>query len=265
MIPYWLIFLSFDVDDPSHSHIHIFNNLTLKIQGQGHGWCELWKSQHGSNILSTHNPKSFHVNWPSHSRYDFFKSWPWKSKVKVMGEANVESYNIGPTFYLLTSLSFHVNQPSHSWDRTFSKFDLENPRSRSWLRSKLKVTMWVWHPIDSHSFRPTSIDPTIPEKQNFLNLTLKIQGEGEMKMMLHNYRSRQFHITSNGINTSTGFRDMASIKSGPSAASFDKFWAMGKAIWGNGQMTMTVHNYWPRQFHKTLNVARPSAAMVLTK
>ena len=30
-----------------------------------------------------------------------------------------------------------------------------------------------------------SIDPSIPELQFFLNLILKIQGEGEMTMMLH--------------------------------------------------------------------------------
>ena len=76
------------------------------------------------------------------------------------------------------------------------------------------------------SFPFLSIDPSIPEIQNFINLTLKIQGEGEMTMVLHNYRSRQFHITSNGINPSGGFRDMASTKSDPSAASFDKFWAI---------------------------------------
>ena len=75
------------------------------------------------------------------------------------------------------------------------------------------------------------IDPSIPEIENFLNLTLKIQGQGEMKMMLHNYRSR-FHITSNGINPSSGFRDMASTKSGSSAASFDKFLVHGQAHMG---------------------------------
>ena len=47
-----------------------------------------------------------------------------------------------------------------------------------------------------------------------------------------NYRSRQFHITSNGINPSSGSRDMTSTKSCPSAASFDKFWAIGKPTLG---------------------------------
>ena len=74
-----------------------------------------------------------------------------------------------------------------------------------------------------------SIDPSIPYIQNFLNVTLKIQDEGQM--MLHNYRSKQFQITSNDTNPSRGFRDMASTKFGPGAASYDKFWAMGKPIW----------------------------------
>ena len=70
--------------------IQLFQNLTLNIQGQGHGWGECWTSQH------------------------------------------VQC----PTFYRLTSLSIHVNRPSHSWDATFSKFDLENPRSRSCWKSQ---------------------------------------------------------------------------------------------------------------------------------
>ena len=34
-------------------------------------------------------------------------------------------------------------------------------------------------------------------------------------MTLHNYRSRQVHETLNGVNPSSGFRDMRSSKSGP--------------------------------------------------
>ena len=77
-----------------------------------------------------------------------------------------------------------------------------------------------------------SIGPSIPEIQHFQNLTLKIQGQGQMTMMLHNYRSRHFHRTQNDINSSCGFRDMGSAKSDPSAASFDKFLAQGQAHMG---------------------------------
>ena len=36
--------------------IRLFQNLTLKIQGQGHGWGPSWKSQSGCNIPSIHIP-----------------------------------------------------------------------------------------------------------------------------------------------------------------------------------------------------------------
>ena len=51
-----------------------------------------------------------------------------------------------------------------------------------------------------------------------INLTSKIKGQGQMTLMLHNYRFRQFHSTSNGINPSSCFKYMGSAKSGPSAA-----------------------------------------------
>ena len=80
-----------------------------------------------------------------------------------------------------------------------------------------------------------------------------------MTLMLHNYRSRQFHRTSNGINRSSGSKDMGSAKSGPSAAWLDKFLADGQTHNGaNGQITMTVHNYRSRQVHETLNGVNPS-------
>ena len=43
----------------------------------------------------------------------------------------------------LTTLSFQVSQTSHCWVTAISIFYLENPRSRSWVRSKFEVTMWV--------------------------------------------------------------------------------------------------------------------------
>ena len=144
---------------PIHK-IRLFQNLTLKIQGRGHGWGESWKSPHGSNILSTHIPFIPCQSAIPFLRYDFFKIWPWKSKVKVMVEVKVESHKVGITSCQLTSLSFHVNRPCHFWGTAFSKLDLENPRSRPWVRWTLKVTTWVQHSIDSHPLIPCQ--STIP-------------------------------------------------------------------------------------------------------
>ena len=120
-----------------------FQNLTLKFKGQGHKWGHSSKSQWGSNILSTHIPFVPCQSGIPFVSYDFFKMWPWKSKVKVMGEVTVQSHNVGLAPYRITSFSFHVNRPSHSWDTAFSKFDLGNQGSRSWVRSQFKVTTWV--------------------------------------------------------------------------------------------------------------------------
>ena len=157
--------------------IWLFQNLTLKIQSQNHRWGGHWKSQSGCSILLAHIPFVPCQSAIPFMRYDFFKIWPWKSKVKVIGEVDIKSHSMGPTFYRFTSLSFHcqsaipflrydffkiwpwkskvkvmgnvechkvgvasypftslsfhVNRPFHSWDTAFSKFDLENPRSRS--------------------------------------------------------------------------------------------------------------------------------------
>ena len=91
-------------------------------------------------------------------------------------------FNIPSTHIPFTPCKF----AAHSWDTCFFKFDPENPRSRSRVRSKFKVTKQVWLPKgQGHIVDPTScpfcsmlINPPIPEIQLFQNLTLKIQGQG---------------------------------------------------------------------------------------
>ena len=155
-------FISFYVNPPSYSYDRAFLNLTFKIQGQSHSS----RSHNRNNILSTHIPLVPCQSALPFPRYSIFKIWPWKSKVKVIAQGHkvgitpyrltslffhvdrpchswdtaisrskVESHNMGPTFSRLTSLSFHVDQASRSWVMTFSKFDLENQGSRSWVMS----------------------------------------------------------------------------------------------------------------------------------
>ena len=107
--------------------IQLFQNLTLKIQGQDHGWGQSFKLQCESSILSTHIPLvSCQLSIPF-LRYSIFKVWPWKSKVKIIAQG----HKLGLTPYRLISFSSHVNRPSHSWDRAISKSDVENSMSRS--------------------------------------------------------------------------------------------------------------------------------------
>ena len=106
----------------------------------------------------------------------------------------------------LISLSFQVSWPFHSWDTAISIFYLENPRSRSWLRWTLKVTAWVQHSIDSHTFRSMSIGHPIPEIRLFQDLTLKIQGQG------HGWgQSRKSQSWGNTLSTDIPFVPCQSI------------------------------------------------------
>ena len=107
--------------------------------------------------------------------------------------------------------------------------------------------------MDSYPFRSMSIGPPIPEIQHFQNLTLKIKVQGQMTLMLHNYRSRQFN------------RIWMVQRYG-----FHKVWPKCCLIWqafgpcanpygANGQITMTLHNYRSRRVHETLNGVNPSS------
>ena len=79
-------------------------------------------------------------------------------------------------------------------------------------------------------------------------------------MTVHNYRSRQVHETLNGVNPSSGFRDMWSAKSGSNLWQIWQVFGPWASPYGaNGQMSMTVHNYRPRQFHRTSNGENPSS------
>ena len=79
-------------------------------------------------------------------------------------------------------------------------------------------------------------------------------------MTLHIYRSRQVHKTLNGVNPSSSFRDMRSAKSGPNLWQIWQVFGPWASPYGaNGQITKTVHNYRPRQFHRTSNGENPSS------
>ena len=89
------------------------------------------QAHHESDIVSnSHLFYSKSINLPIPKIW-LFKIWPWKSKVKFMGEVKVLSHNLSPTSYRLTFFWFHVNSPSYCYDKAFFKFCLQNPRSKS--------------------------------------------------------------------------------------------------------------------------------------
>ena len=158
-----------------------------------------------------------------------------------MVELNVESHNMCPTFYRFTSLLFHVNRLYHSWDTVFSKFDLENPMPRSWVRWTLKVTTWVQHPIDSHRFYSMSMGPPIPEIQHFQNFTLKVQGQG------HSWRPHSRY--QNPINISLPFR--VDEPSHSYIYSYLKIWHWKSKVKFMVELNVESHNMCPAFYRLT--------------
>ena len=188
---YWLTSLSFHVNLASHcwvttfskfdleidSHpicsmsigypireLWLFKNLTLKIKGQGHGWGHSSKSQCGSSILSNHILFVPRQSALPFFRYSIFKIWPWKSRVKVIGEVTVQSHNVGLASYGLTSLSFQC-QLALPFLR-YSIFKIWPWKSRVKVMGEVTVQS---HNVGLTSYRLTSlfrsmsIDPPIPE------------------------------------------------------------------------------------------------------
>ena len=96
-------------------------------------------------------------------RYSNFRLWPWNSKVKVMGVVKRQGHTVGQ--YHLNSLPVHFTsiRPTIPEIQLFRNLTLKHPRSRSWVRSKVKVTYYTQYRTDALPFRFTSIGPTIPE------------------------------------------------------------------------------------------------------
>ena len=70
-----------------------------------------------------------------------FQFWPWNYKVKVMGVVSkgktIQSAQYLNDFFFLL---FHINQITIPEIQLFWNVTLKNQRSRSWVRSKVKVT-----------------------------------------------------------------------------------------------------------------------------
>ena len=101
-----------NVNLPSHSEIQLFQNLTMKIYGQGHV-C----GQRSRSCLTFKIQRS--------------RLWSRSNRL-VTFEALV--------FNRYVCFSFCGDRTFFGWDIANSIFDLENSRSRSWPRSNLMVT-----------------------------------------------------------------------------------------------------------------------------
>ena len=77
---------------------------------------------------------------------------PWSLSGTSAHPTMVTLVNIMVMNGWLTYFLFIVNHPPHSWDKAISNFDLETPRSRSWVWSKGKVIELAQYHINSLLF-----------------------------------------------------------------------------------------------------------------
>ena len=84
-----------NLNPPLMPIIELFKSFTFKVQGQSHSS----RSHSRYHILWTHIP--FVPCWSAHPflRYSYLKYWPWKSKVKIMGQVKIQSHNESRTSY----------------------------------------------------------------------------------------------------------------------------------------------------------------------
>ena len=171
-----------------------------------------------------------------------------------MGEVKVESHSTGPTFSRLTSLSFYVNRPSHSWVTIFSKFDLENHRSKSWVRSQFKVTMWI---LASYRLAYLSFHVNRAPHSwvtTFSKLTLKNQGSRlwvrSQWVQSHNVGLTSYRLTSLWFHVNR-----------PSHSWDTAFSKFDLENLGSRSNDHDVANYGSKQFQRTLNGINPSSGV----
>ena len=148
-----------NVNRPSHSEIQLFQNLTMKIHGQGRVWSKVkvMFDLENSKVKVMVKVKPIGHIWDvEFNRYVFFLfrgnrdtfGWEIGNSIFDLEHSRSQSRprsNLMATFEALefnwyVCFSFRGNQTIFGWDIANSIYDLENSRSRSWPRSNPMVT-----------------------------------------------------------------------------------------------------------------------------
>ena len=93
--------------------IKLFQILTLKLQGQGHGCGHRARSYNQPSIISTHF-LFIHINQTNNSGDREISKFELEtSKVKVMSEIKGQGHILYPVSNQCTSFPFHINRTNH--------------------------------------------------------------------------------------------------------------------------------------------------------
>ena len=148
-----------NVNQPSHSEIHPFQNLTMKIHGQGHVCGQRSRSRltfkfqnYGQGQIHWSHLRPgvqwtclLFVPWQSDHfwlRYSKFHIWPWKSKVKVMAKAKPDGHIWGLGVQSICLL-FVPWQSDHFWLR-YNKFHIWPWKFKVKVMAKVTPDGHIW-------------------------------------------------------------------------------------------------------------------------
>ena len=164
----------------------LFQNLTLKIKGQGHGWGHSSKSQCGSSILLTHIPFVLCQSGIPFLSYDFFENLTLKIKGQGHGWGHSSKTQCGSNI-----LSIHIPfVPCQSAlpFRRYSIFKIWPWKSRvkvKWpwccttigLDNSIELWMVQIHPGISEIWVPQSLAQVLPDLTSFWPMGKPIWGK----------------------------------------------------------------------------------------
>ena len=71
-------------------------------------------------------------------RFDYFKTWPWKSEAKLMACDQSQAHTVGSVTNRFTPVSFDINRPHHCWD-TYSFSNTRPRKSKVKAMAKIKT------------------------------------------------------------------------------------------------------------------------------
>ena len=122
--------------------IKLFQTLTLKLQGQGHGCDQRAGSYNRPSIILTHFLFISHQSDPTIPEIELFRNLTLKhprSRSWVRSKVKVTYCTKYPTNAL--PFYFHINWTNHSWDMAKIVFDLEKTHPK-FIRKFAKITVF---------------------------------------------------------------------------------------------------------------------------
>ena len=144
---------------PPIPQIRLFQTLTLKLQGQVHGFGQMARPCSQPSIKLTFILFVSHQSDINSCNTAILKFYLEKSKVKVMSEVKGQGHIVHPVYNRCMSVSFHINRTNHSWGMSNS--------------------VWLWKKKNIQNFqrkfgKKTNFNKMLPKYYQVISMTREI-------------------------------------------------------------------------------------------